>query len=899
MEEVNEIKEFITKNKSQFKKWENYLKKYDWLEYSTEKPNRPDNFKTKKEEQEWGAYIRSLYSNFENRARQFDIEVGVVKNILSRLNFFIKKAKGDYKDKDFKRFFKYCTGLIKIHTDRCEEYSNNSDIENSIDAEEETKFQSKVFSQLTKMDDSLKEFSFVEDDEKPKDLIEFYEDKKASLAVYKEVMRDFPFVRKKIESMKIDFDSPPPPTLHILNENPPIWDSEKNFWEQEKDTIQYYIDELKKIEYGVEIDGYFFDGWLYFHINHFVTPIPHTITINGVEENEDRIIVPPLRDNEIVMTDYFIKAKNDQGYALVAATRRAAKTTLNASRVERAKLIGRRQILVAGGSPKDLGQIEDNCRIYDDNCNPAFKLYYLVEDDKGGKEYGIRTKDNKKKRHTTVYFINLEAGVKKTKTEILAGFTPDEFILDEAFKFHFASQLEGLEPALFGQGVMRCIPIITATGGDDDLAADGMKMLNHPEDNRITLMDWDKFEEKVPEQYRTWNKKPFGLFLPGQMSTRFGEKIYIPFNDYLGIEKEDAPTLSKLKIGVTDWENTTKKIYQEREEKASDKRKYMKFLAYHPLTPEDIFMSGKENPFPVQEAKAHRRYLEETGLWDARKEVYRDTTGKIRIEPSKRELIPYPFKGISDAPFLIFEVPPPKDQIPYGMYTAGFDDYKQDDSDTDSVATFYVWKNIMLGDKWSKRIVASLSIRPDKHREVWEKWLLLMELYNLMQTCFGENEDFRIKDFLESRNLADYYLAPNLNFTQSFTITNNRKRDFGWTPRTTKKFLMDLFIDYCNEEHEVELEDGSIKIYKGVQLIDDIHLLDEIINYSEHANVDRIIGAIGGLGYIHYLNASRSWNSSKNYKKSIEEEQQVQRTFQKSFYANNLRGTYGNLKRRR
>ena len=26
------------------------------------------------------------------------------------------------------------------------------------------------------------------------------------------------------------------------------------------------------------------------------------------------------------------------------------------------------------------------------------------------------------------------------------------------------------------------------------------------------------------------------------------------------------------------------------------------------------------------------------------------------------------------------------------MYTAGFDDYKQDDSDTDSVATFYVWK---------------------------------------------------------------------------------------------------------------------------------------------------------------------------------------------------------------
>lgn len=888
MEDIDEIKDFIQENKPIFKDWEKYIKSVDWSEMMV----------TKTYAAEVGD-IKKVYKYYEERDKEFRVQTGVVNNILLRLTRFIKKEKKDYKNPEFKRFYKYSLGIINTHIKRYNTYFSNCKFSECFDGQKEIEYQETIHSSISKIKDELKTISFVEDDEKPKDLIEFYEDKKASLAVYKEVMRDFPFVRKKIESMKIDFDSPPPPTLHILNEKPPIWDSEKNFWEQEKGTIQYYIDELKKIEYGIEIDGYFFDGWLYFHINHFVTPIPHTITINGVEENEDRIIVPPLRDNEIIMTDYFIKAKNDQGYALVAATRRAAKTTLNASRVERAKLIGRRQILVAGGSPKDLGQIEDNCRVYDDNCNPSFKLYFLGEDDKGGKEYGIRTKDNKRKRHTTAYFINLEAGVKKTKTEILAGFTPDEFILDEAFKFHFASQLEGLEPALFGQGVMRCFPLITATGGDDDLAADGIKMLNHPEDNKVTLMDWEKFEERVPEQYRTWNKKPFGLFLPGQMSTRFGEKMYIPFNDYLGIEKEDAPTLSKLKIGVTDWENTTKKIHQEREEKASDKRKYIKFLAYHPLTPEDIFMSGKENPFPVQEAKAHRRYLEETGLWDARKEVYKDTTGKIKIEPSKRELIPYPFKGIADAPFLIFEVPPPKDQIPYGMYTSGFDDYKQDDSDTDSVATFYVWKNIMLGDKWSKRIVASLSIRPDKHREVWEKWLLLMELYNLMQTAFGENEDFRIKDFLESRKLADYYLAPNLNFTQSFTITNNRKRDFGWTPRTTKKFLMDLFIDYCNEEHEVELEDGSIKIYKGVQLIDDIYLLDEIINYNEHANVDRIIGAIGGLGYIHYLNASRSWNSSKNYKKNIEEEQQVQRTFQKSFYANNLRGTYGNVRKRR
>lgn len=888
---MSDIKEFISKSKPQFKKWEFYLKDNDWTEYSTQKPPQPDKM-DEATEKLWTLEYKALKGNFELREKQFDTEVGVVKNILSRLTFFIKKAKGDYKDKDFKRFFKYCISLVKIHVDRCDSYNVESDITNSIEEQEEINFQSKVFTQFSKVDDSVNEFGFVDDDTKTKDLIEFYENKKASLATSREIIKEYPFVRQKMKDMKIDFTSPPPPTIHILNENPPVWDGDKHFWEQDKKTLQYYVDELKKIEYGIEIDGYFFDGWLYYHFNHFITPIPHNIVINGTTESEDRNIVPPLRDNEILMTDYFIKAKKDQGYALVAATRRAAKTTLNASRVERAKVIGRRQVLVAGGNPKDLGQIDDNCRTNDDNTNPAFKLYYLGDDDKGGKEYGIRSKDNKRKRHSTVYLINLEAGIKKTKSEILAGYTPDEFILDEAFKFHFYSQLEALEPALFGQGVMRCIPIITATGGDDELAADGIKMLNNPLDHHVTLMDWDTLSKGVPEDCITWTKKPFGLFLPGQMSTRFGEKVYIPFNEYLGFDAEAMPTLSKIKIGVTDWENTTALIRKLREEKANDKSQYNKFLAYHPFDTVDIFMSGKENPFPVLEAKAHKKRLLDTGLWDARKEVFRDS-GVIKVEPSTRELLPYPFKGISDAPFLIFEIPPPADQIPYGMYTAGFDDYKQDDSDSDSVATFYIWKNEMLGDKFSKKIVASISIRPKDHKRVYEKWLLLMELFNLRETCFGENEDFAIKDYLDIRHLTDKYLAQSLDFTQSFTISNNTKRKFGWTPRTTKRFLFDLFVDYCNEEIEVELEDGSFIVKKGVEKIDDIHLLDEIIQYSENANVDRIISAMGGFGYLHYLKASYKWSPTKTFKKRMDSEKEERKQFKRGFYANDLRGFYG------
>jgi len=899
MKNNEQIDEFIKRNKPRFKKWESHLKDFDWskevdLLFIEEGTGIPIG-------KSWDYEIEHY-----RKKNEFRVQVGLVKKILDRLKFFIDKSKGDYKNPKFKSFFKLATNIVSIHLKRCDEYSldiDETDIKIHDLRSMEAEFNSSVFSEYSKIDATLESYGFVEEEDKGSESIEFFDNKKASLAVYKEIMRDFPAVREKMKTLKIDFDSPPPETLHILNEKAPQWNTEKHFWEQEKNTIQYYVDELKKIEDGVKIDGVYFDGWIYYHTNHFRTQYPMIKIVNGLEESRDIIGVPPLRDNEWMISEYFKKARKEQGYALIAATRRAAKTTLNSSRVERAKVLGRRQILVAGGSSTDLGQIIDNCKINMDNCEPAFILNPLGVDDKGGEEFGIRTKDNRRKRHTTVYVKNLDGGTNKKKGESLAGFTPDEFILDEAFKFPFLNQLQGLEPALFGVGIMRAIPIISATGGDDDLAKDGIDMLSDPIKNKIVLMDWNDLNRNVPEEFKTWTERDFGLFLPGQMSVRFGEKIAINMADYLDLDNIKHPTLAKLKIGVTDWENTFHRINKERDDKVGDKKAYVKLLAYHPIDPSEIFLSGKINPFPVAEAKAHRKYLWDTGKWDRRRELFRDGTGKIHVELTTKELATYPYKGIIDAPFLIFENPP-EHKVPYGTYTSGFDDYKQEDSDTDSVATFYVWKNEILGDKFSKKIVASLSTRPAKHKTVWENWLLLMEAYQLDRTCFGENEDFKIKDFLDTKHLTEKYLAESLDFTASFKMSNNLKRKFGWTPRAAKRFLFDLFVDHCNEEFEVEVEDENTRetktvILKGVQTIDDIYLLDEIISYQENANVDRIIGAMGGYGYIHYLISARHWVPSKSFDryKGRQEEAKKEITRNKSFYSKNLKVNYKTSRR--
>jgi hypothetical protein len=173
-----------------------------------------------------------------------------------------------------------------------------------------------------------------------------------------------------------------------------------------------------------------------------------------------------------------------------------------------------------------------------------------------------------------------------------------------------------------------------------------------------------------------------------------------------------------------------------------------------------------------------------------------------------------------------------------------------------------------VGDPFSDKIVASISFRPERHTEVWEKWQLLMEAYNLTQTAFGENFNYEIKTFLDKRQLSEKYLAPSLDFTASFNIPNNGKRKTGWNPTTAKKFLFDNFVEECNQTFEIEQEDGSTRYLKGVQLIDDIGLLDEIIMWSENLNVDRITSAMGCYGYSHYLRTSNMWKPTMFKKES-------------------------------
>ena len=877
------IRDFVTKNKPQFVKYKTYIEHNDWTDITIDSSLNDEYFNnlysedpTKIKKSEITKLIKEQIAGqknkIETKANEYKLQNDLISNLLNRVTYVVNKSVGDHHNSAFKSFIKFSLGIVDMHTERVDNYLASVDIskiENQEVRSDEIKLTKDCFAGITKIQQIVTDLNIKED--QAAEGIQWLDTQKATVAMHQTLVLQYPEIQTKLDAMGIDLVSSPPKTIHILNENPPIYNPDKNYWEQDKDVLQYYLWEWKKIDEGVTIDGYFIDGWLYFHFNFFVTTIPETIIKNGMEENKDKTVVPDLRDNEILITDYFLKSKKDQKMSLIAATRRVAKTTLNSSRIYRGKILNLRQILCAGGNSEDLNHIHNNLDICINNINPAFKLYYLAPTEDGrGKAYGIKTKANKSKITTQVYIINLEGGTKKGKKESLAGFTPSEFILDEAMKFPYKKQLQALESALWGIGVLRCNVLITGTGGDEDLAVDAINMLNHPEKNKVTLMDWDELERNVPPHLITWKRKKFGLFLPTQMCIKH-KKIKSNLADYVGIKSE---TLSKVTLWVTDWETSKKAEEKERADKIDIKEDYVRLLAYHPFDPEEIFLSGKLSPFAdiINEAKKHREYLLETGKWDNRRKLYKDSNGSIVSELSNEDLVVFPFTGANqDAPYNIIE-PPDNVKNPRYYYVASGDFYKQiATTTTDSVCTIFIMKYPLLGDKSGGKLVASLATRPNSYGKLNDKVLLLLEYYNAI--IFPENEDLAVfQTYLEGKHLEDVYLEKHIDFNGVLAYSENAARKYGWTPKQSKNKLMGMFVNYLSQPVKIENDMGLEVEVKRVQTIDDIYLLSEIISFNDVGNFDRISGILGCVGLLHFLEKNYIYPKVSFRKKEDEEE---------------------------
>ena len=148
------------------------------------------------------------------------------------------------------------------------------------------------------------------------------------------------------------------------------------------------------------------------------------------------------------------------------------------------------------------------------------------------------------------------------------------------------------------------------------------------------------------------------------------------------------------------------------------------------------------------------------------------------------------------------------------------------------------------GEKYQDMFVASYCARPEK-KETWEEQArYLIKYYNARALC--ENDEISFIDYMIAKGDA-HYLERQPDWLKEIVPNTTVRRDYG-IHRSSEKirdFLHGCLKKYSEEViHTEKDEDGNIKSeIKGMAKIFDPVLLEEMIQYNESGNFDRIIAA--------------------------------------------------------
>ena len=585
---------------------------------------------------------------------------------------------------------------------------------------------------------------------------------------------------------------------------------------------------------GCTLDGVYINPFLYWHLNFWHTEVD---VIDEYGRINQKYANPLLRDNEWLVTNEIDRAHREKKGLVILGIRRFAKSVLEASYIGHGATFDENsQNIIAGLNAPDIKLITDKI---DKGLNflPKEWRWQRVEDNwKNQVTLGIKTKSGTRIPFSQILIRNLDGG---NNEEAIAGTKPRRLIIDEIGKGNFLRGLQAAIPGFttpFGWG---CSPILTGTGGD-------MKMFM---DAKSLMFDVDNFN------FLTYNnakdeKRIHGLFISHKY--RMEAKEDSTLGDFL--QKKKGSPLYKIPMLVSNEEKATEITNDilERLKKAGDRLAYLKEKMYYPQDVDDIFLNEDTNIFDIEAAKRQKYRLgqeEKTGtpviLYDDGDGVKHEFTDKVPITN-------FPLKQTDqkDAPVVIYEFP--IENPPYGLYVAGIDPYRQGKSAySSSLGSVYIYKRMhaIAGEKYQDMFVASYCARPDK-KETWEEQArYLIKYYNARALC--ENDEISFIDYMINKGDAHYLekqpqwlkeIVPNTTVRRDYGIHRSSEKIRDFLHSCLKKYTEEVVHSETNEEGEI------ISQIKGMAKILDPVLLEEMIQYNEQGNFDRIIAAELAIG---------------------------------------------------
>ncbi len=580
---------------------------------------------------------------------------------------------------------------------------------------------------------------------------------------------------------------------------------------------------------GAMMNGVYINPFLYWHLNMWHTEVD---VIDERGRISQKYANPFLRDNEWVITNEIDRAQNEKKGLVILGIRRLAKSVIEASYVSwGATFDENSQNIIAGLNAPDIKLITDKI---DKGLNflPEAWRWQRIEDNwKNQVTLGIKTKAGERIPFSQILIRNLDEG---NNEEAIAGTKPRKLIIDEIGKGSFLRGLQAAIPGFttpFGWG---CSPILTGTGGD-------MKKFM---DAKSLMFDVDNFN------FLTYNNEKdtsrmHGLFIGHKY--RMEAKEDSTLGAYLNVP--NVSELHKVKMLVSNEEKATKITNDNlvRLKKAGDRIAYLKEKMYYPQEVDDIFLNEDTNIFDIESAKRQKSRLlqqERTGvpvvLFHDGDKISHEFTDKLPISN-------FPLKNSDnkDAPIVIYEFP--IESPPYGLYVAGVDPYRQGKSAySSSLGSVYIYKRMheITGEKYQDMFVASYCARPDK-KETWEEQArYLIKYYNARTLC--ENDDISFIEYMKAKGDA-HYLEKQPGWLLEVVPNTTVKREYG-VHRSSQKiidYLHNCLKKYMEEIVYMEKDDNGVvtKEIAGISKVFDPVLLEEIIQYNDQGNFDRIVAA--------------------------------------------------------
>lgn len=520
---------------------------------------------------------------------------------------------------------------------------------------------------------------------------------------------------------------------------------------------------------------------------------------------------------------------------------------------------------VVGFSDSDLSNIGEYCEYGLDHVHPFFRINRTKTDWSSGVTLGKRMSNGVRDVHAIISIANINMG-RKTSTQKTAGLTPATAIFDEVGKGPIKKPYTAAMPSYDTPYGWRLSPILAGTGGEVELSKDAQEMFSDPDTYNLLVMDWDILNRRAMKG-KTWKERKWAMFVPGQMANS-GVKRTIGLGDYLG--KPDDKKLNKIKIDATDFEASTNKLNEERKKLSTkDRVAYTSHTMFYPFTIDDCFLSSSQNLFPVEYAIKHKNDLLESGQYSGMLcDVFLESGNKLGTTKSNKQLAGFPFSGgVIDAPVQIFEMPQ-SNRFDDFIYVAGQDPYKQAKSSTPSLGSFYIFKRrVGIRDPYAYRIVASYVSRPSSIDQFCRTCEVLQKGYGAI--CLMENADQMYEQYLNRKSgmPASFFLFAGEAIANKYVKAGSRQNSkLGLYPTPgNQNLLFSCVVDYCWQDFVIGYDDqtGLDITVKGIELIDDIALLDEIIQYKPGLNVDRIIAFGHALVLARYFDDNNYMPKSK------------------------------------